>query len=153
MNGNFRKTAAFLLATSLVCLIISADSSWAQTETSASASENKVIAEADCTAAKLGSAIPVSAIGEPVSGVALNAPEWTASKSSSPAYCSVSGSMAPVDKAANAKPINFRVVMPASWSGRAAQMESFKVLCPNCQSPLRFCEGCQKCEACGHSQC
>lgn len=35
----------------------------------------KTIAEADCTAAKLGSGIPASAIGEPVSAVTLNAPQ------------------------------------------------------------------------------
>ena len=83
-------------------------------------SENKVITEADCTAEKLGSTIPVSAIGEPVSGVTLNAPAWTAAAGSNPAYCSVKGAMAPVD--ANAKPINFQVVLPASWSRRAAQL-------------------------------
>jgi pimeloyl-ACP methyl ester carboxylesterase len=122
MNGNLRMTAAFLLATGLVCPIISAAPRWAQTETSETPIKNKIITEADCTAAKLGSTMPVSAIGEPVSGVALSAPVWTASESSSPAYCSVNGSMAPVDKAANAKPINFRVVLPASWSRRTAQM-------------------------------
>jgi feruloyl esterase len=78
--------------------------------------------EANCTAAKLGSTIPVSAIGEPVSGVTLSVPEWTAGKASSPAYCSVNGSMAPVETSANAKPINFRVVLPGSWSRRAAHM-------------------------------
>jgi feruloyl esterase len=122
MNGSFRRMAAFLLVTSLAFLFISDTSSRAQTETSAIASENKVIKEADCTTAKLGSTIPVSAIGEPVSGVTLNDPIWTAGKASSPAYCSVNGSMAPVDTAANAKPINFQVVLPASWSRRAAQM-------------------------------
>ena len=84
--------------------------------------EDNVITEADCTAAKLGSTIPISAIGEPVSGVTLNAPVWTGAAGSNPAYCSVDGSMAPVSKEANAKPINFRVVLPASWSHRAAQM-------------------------------
>ena len=39
---------------------------------------------------------------------------------SNPAYCSVNGAMAPVE--ANAKPINFQVVLPASWSRRAAQL-------------------------------
>jgi feruloyl esterase len=92
----------------------------AQTKTSAVPSENKAITEADCTAEKLGSTIPVSAIGEPVSGVTLNAPAWTAAAGSNPAYCSVKGAMAPVDS--NAKPINFQVVMPASWGRRAAQM-------------------------------
>jgi hypothetical protein len=84
--------------------------------------ENKVITVADCTAAKVGSAIPVSAIGEPVSGVALNAPVWTEAAKTTPAYCSVSGSMAPIDAGPTAKQINFRVVLPASWNHRAAQI-------------------------------
>ena len=51
--------------------------------------DDKIATEADCTAAKLGSTIPVSAIGEPVSVVTLNAPEWTALPDRNPAYCSV----------------------------------------------------------------
>jgi ribonucleoside-diphosphate reductase alpha chain len=31
--------------------------------------------------------------------------------------------------------------------------EQFKVQCPECQGPLRFAEGCIKCEGCGFSQC
>ncbi len=31
--------------------------------------------------------------------------------------------------------------------------EQYKVICPDCQNPLRFAEGCVKCEACGFSQC
>ena len=31
--------------------------------------------------------------------------------------------------------------------------EQFKVLCPDCQNPLRFAEGCLTCEFCGFSQC
>jgi hypothetical protein len=83
--------------------------------------EDATVTETDCTAAKLGSTIPVSAIGEPVSAVTLNVPEWTGAAGSNPAYCIVNGSMAPISKEANAKPINFRVVLPASWSHRAAQ--------------------------------
>jgi hypothetical protein len=78
--------------------------------------KDKIVTETDCTAAKLGSTISVSAIGEPVSGVTLNIPEWTGSA------CTVNGSMAPVSKETNAKPINFRVVLPASWSRRSAQL-------------------------------
>ncbi len=33
------------------------------------------------------------------------------------------------------------------------QQTQFKVVCPDCQSSLRFCEGCVKCEACGFSEC
>ncbi len=78
------------------------------------------IGEADCTAARLGSSIPSSAIGEPVSGVTLAAPAWVAATDSAPAYCSVEGALAPVS--ADARPINFRVVFPASWSLRSLQV-------------------------------
>jgi feruloyl esterase len=80
------------------------------------------IADTDCTAARLGETVPVTAIGEPVSGVALSAPRWVAASGAIPAYCSIDGSMAPVDTAPTARPINFRVVFPASWNHRAAQL-------------------------------
>ena len=80
------------------------------------------ITETDCTVEKLGSTIPLSAIGEPVSGVSLKPPVWTKSTGSNPGYCTVDGSISPVSKEPNALPINFRVVLPASWSHRAAQM-------------------------------
>jgi hypothetical protein len=121
MNGSIRRAAAFPLAISLVYLFSTTVLSEAQSKTRATPSE-KVIAEADCTVGKLGATIPVSAIGEPVSGVTLNAPVWKGAAGANPAYCSVDGSMAPVDTAANAKPINFRVVLPASWSHRAVQL-------------------------------
>ena len=73
--------------------------------------ERKTITEAECTAAKLGTAVPVAAIGEPVSNVTLSEPRWTAAAYPAPAYCTVDGTMAPIDPAA--KPINFRVVLPA----------------------------------------
>jgi hypothetical protein len=72
MNGNMRK--AFLLAIGVLYLMSSSAWSGAQTKTPSVASENKVITEANCTAAKLGSNIPTSAIGEPVSRVTLDAP-------------------------------------------------------------------------------
>jgi hypothetical protein len=84
--------------------------------------EDKVVTEADCSASKLGSTIPVSAIGEPVSAVTLSTPVWTNATNSAPANCSVTGSMAPVSKEPNAKPINFRVALPAAWNHRAAQL-------------------------------
>jgi ribonucleoside-diphosphate reductase alpha chain len=37
--------------------------------------------------------------------------------------------------------------------GRSSQYEQYKVLCPECQSTLRFVEGCRTCESCGHSAC
>jgi len=82
----------------------------------------KAITEADCTASKIGDHVPASAIGEPVSAVTLSVPSWKPAAGTAPAYCSVDGAIAPVDRSATAKPINFRVVLPESWSGRAAQM-------------------------------
>jgi pimeloyl-ACP methyl ester carboxylesterase len=84
--------------------------------------ETKTITEADCTAAKVGDSILVSAIGEPVSGVTLSAPRWNAGGRNPGAWCSVNGSMAPVDHAAYAKPINFQVAFPSAWNGRAIQL-------------------------------
>ena len=83
---------------------------------------NKVIIESDCTAEKAGTSIPASSIGEPVSAVTLNKPEWHTESGNNPAYCSIQGSIAPVDKSVTAKPIQFGVAMPASWSYRAAQI-------------------------------
>jgi hypothetical protein len=120
MKGSIRKTAIFHLAISFFYLFNSIVLSKAPTKTSTTPSEHKIITEADCTISKLGSTIPIAAIGEPVSGVTLNAPVWTGAAGSNPAYCSVKGALAPVD--AKAKPINFQVVLPASWSRRAAQL-------------------------------
>ncbi len=41
----------------------------------------------------------------------------------------------------------------AAAGGCPSQPEQYKVVCPECQVPLRFVEGCRKCEACGHSAC
>ena len=84
-------------------------------------SDNKILAETGCTEEKIGSSIPTSSIGEPVAGVTLSAPRWVAATGNAPAYCSVDGAMAPVDTSANGRPINFRVVLPASWSRRSVQ--------------------------------
>ncbi len=81
----------------------------------------KTITEADCTASKLGTTIPISSIGEPVSGVTLSEPRWTTAADDHPAFCSIDGSMAPVDTSATAKPINFRVLFPQSWRYRSIQ--------------------------------
>jgi feruloyl esterase len=86
---------------------------------------DKLITEADCSAGKIGT-IPTSAIGEPVSDVTVSTVVWTAAvagatQAMGAAQCVVDGSMAPVDKAPNARPINFRVVLPASWNRRAVQ--------------------------------
>lgn len=85
-------------------------------------SGSKTIAEAGCTAAKLGDGIPITSIGEPVSAVTLSAPRWNAAAKGLPPYCTVNGAMASVDRAPNAKPINFQVAFPSAWNGRAAQL-------------------------------
>ncbi len=82
----------------------------------------KKISEKDCTAERLGSSIPVQQIGEPVSAVSLNAPVWKPAAASLPAYCSIDGAMAPVETGGHAKPILFRVLLPAEWTERAAQL-------------------------------
>jgi feruloyl esterase len=82
----------------------------------------KTIGEGDCSVAKLGEAIPASAIALPVSAVTLNPPQWHAEANGVPAYCGVEGSMAPVDKSPTARPIRFGVALPASWNLRAAQL-------------------------------
>src|SRR5688572_16852016 len=77
---------------------------------------------ADCTADRLGTSIPPAAIGAPVRGVTLAAPAWVEAAGAVPAHCRVDGVIAPVDTSATARPINFRVLLPASWSRRAAQI-------------------------------
>ena len=47
--------------------------------------DRKTITEADCTATKLGTTVPVAAIGEPVSNVTLSEPRWTAAVDAAPA--------------------------------------------------------------------
>ena len=66
MYRGIGKTAIFPLSIGLFCLFNAAVWTKAQTGTSQTLIDNKVIEEADCTASKLGSTIPVSAIGEPV---------------------------------------------------------------------------------------
>jgi hypothetical protein len=78
---------------------------------------NIVISKADIE--KAGTSIPASAIGEPVSSVKLYAPRWVEATDGTPAYAVVEGSIFPVDP--NGWPINFRVLLPASWSHRAMQ--------------------------------
>jgi feruloyl esterase len=80
-----------------------------------------VITPADCMAAKVGTSIPPGAIGEPVSAVTLAEPKWVAAADPLPARCEVEGAMLPVDTSATARPIAFRVWLPAQWNRRAAQ--------------------------------
>src|SRR3982751_6167893 len=78
---------------------------------------NIVINRADIE--KAGRSIPASAIGEPVGSVVLYEPRWVEATGTTPAYGIVEGSIMPVDP--NGWPINFRVLLPASWSLRGMQ--------------------------------
>jgi feruloyl esterase len=80
------------------------------------------ITAADCTAAKISTSIAPSAIGEPVRAVTLAEPSWVEAANNVPAHCRVNGIMAPIDSSPTARAINFSVVLPASWSRRAAQL-------------------------------
>jgi feruloyl esterase len=80
------------------------------------------ITAADCTAERVGASIPAASIGVPVGAVTLAAPAWTEAAAAAPAYCRINGVIAPVDTATTARPINFSVVLPASWSQHAAQL-------------------------------
>jgi tannase/feruloyl esterase len=83
---------------------------------------DRTLAETDCSNRIVGDSVPIASIKEPVSGVTLAAPRWSAAAGASPAYCAVDGVMTPIDRQSNAKPINFRVLLPAAWSGRAVQI-------------------------------
>lgn len=78
---------------------------------------DKVITKADLE--KAGTSIPASFIGEPVGSVKLYVPRWIEATDATPAYAVVEGSILPADP--NGWPINFRVLLPASWSYRAMQ--------------------------------
>lgn len=84
--------------------------------------ESKTLAEVDCTAGRLGTSIPAELIGEPVAAVTLGTPTWKPAAPPLPAYCSIDGSMAPIEAGGKAKPILFRVLLPSEWSERAAQL-------------------------------
>ena len=88
----------------------------------AAAPVQKTLAQTDCSKSVLGSSVPIAAIKEPVSGVTLNEPRWTEANGAAPPYCAIDGAIAPIDRRNNAKPINFRVLLPASWSGRAVHL-------------------------------
>lgn len=68
---------------------------------------------------KVGTSIEASAIGEPVGSVKLYEPRWVEATDNTPAYAVVEGSIFPVDP--QGWPINFRVLLPASWSQRSMQ--------------------------------
>ena len=83
---------------------------------------NAFVTAAECTAARVGTSIAPSAIGEPVRAVTLSEPTWVDATNTAPAHCRVNGSMAPIDATPTSRHINFSVALPASWSRRAAQL-------------------------------
>jgi feruloyl esterase len=83
-------------------------------------SANRTVTETDCTAPSLVATAPEK-IGEPVRSVTLQA-AWAEATGTIPAHCRIDGVFAPVDTASTARPINFRVILPASWNRRAAQL-------------------------------
>lgn len=78
---------------------------------------NITITKADLS--KVGTSVPASSIGEPVGSVKLYEPRWVEATDATPAYAVVEGSIFPVDP--KGWPINFRVILPASWSQRSMQ--------------------------------
>ena len=104
-----RKTFWYVVA----WILFTGNLSFGQTQVPA----NSTISKADL--AKAGVSVPVSAIGEPVGSVKLYEPRWIEATDATPAYGVVEGSIFPVDP--NGWPINFRVLLPASWSHRAMQ--------------------------------
>ena len=112
------------LATAILGVVTAAGSASqsAQLQVDLATTTPRTIAEAQCSADRIGGTIPVTAIGEPVSAITLDAPVWSAATQTGPAFCSVTGALAPADKSPTAQPINFRVVLPASWSRRAVQL-------------------------------
>ncbi|MEO6080526.1 MAG: tannase/feruloyl esterase family alpha/beta hydrolase [Steroidobacteraceae bacterium] len=59
-------------------------------------------------------------IGEPVSAVQIISAKWD--DSTTVVHCRIDGRLAPVDRSANARDINFGVALPAMWNNRAIQM-------------------------------
>ena len=90
---------------------------WASGVSAQSPAASKTITESDCTAAKLGVSIPASAIGEPVSGITLSEPRWNAAAKNGGPYCTVNGSIAPVDKAPTLNPSISRWRFPPRGMG------------------------------------
>ncbi len=118
MMRTFLALLVFAIATSAATL---AQRGGAGASSVAEPGSAKAIASADCTADRLGTSIPPGAIGGPVRSVTL-APAWVEAANDLPAHCRVDGVMAPIDTSPTARPINFRVLLPASWNGRAAQL-------------------------------
>jgi len=77
---------------------------------------SKVITAADVTAEKVGTTIPISAIGEPVSAVNLSAPRWV--NGANVGYGVVDGQILPVDP--KGKPMKYSVIAKPGYKAPRA---------------------------------
>jgi hypothetical protein len=116
-----RVSTCALVALSGFGALFAAQSAQAPAASLGRLAQAKTTTEADCSTARVGEAIPMSAIGEPVGAVTIAAPRWVAGTDTLQARCEVDGSIEPVDRSATARPIRFRVWLPAEWNGRAVQ--------------------------------
>ena len=76
------------LSAASLFLLVSLETSGALRPVQTAQTSDKTITETDCTATKLGTSIPTSSIGEPVSAVTLKDPKWVAATTNAPSYCS-----------------------------------------------------------------
>ena len=124
MYGRFRFHLNAVLAAMLAWPAVAGGDSTAaaRQSTTSPSSQSQIITAARCTPERLGTSVAPAAIGERVRSVTLSAPSWIEAADGAPAYCRIDGLMAPIDTSSTARPINFSVVLPASWSRRAAQI-------------------------------
>ena len=129
-----------VLALSAIMPAIAADPVSAPGSKLPPAGDDKLISQQEVTAARVGDSIPVSSIGEPVSAVKLAAPRWVTAANGAE-YAVVDGSILPVDP--KGKTINFRVVLPAKWSRRSAQLggSGMNGIIPNLYRPDLLAKG------------
>ena len=66
-----------------------------------------------------GQTVPAASIGLPSGNAAVVSAAFTAAAPPNPDFCKVTGSIAPVDPAAQA--INFQINLPIAWNGKALQ--------------------------------
>jgi pimeloyl-ACP methyl ester carboxylesterase len=84
-----------------------------------SAAAQGTLTPEQCSALQQTTITPAQ-IGEPVSAVHIDTAKWD--ESTAAVHCRIDGRLLPVDTAANARPINFGVALPAAWNGRAVQL-------------------------------
>lgn len=123
MPDNLASTTVRNSATVSLCLLGALVASVASVAISAanqSPAEDRVITSADVTPERVGTTIPTSAIGEPVGAVSIAQARWIHPATNTVGHALIDGTISPKDPAA--KPIKFRVLLPARWSRRAIQV-------------------------------